>query len=138
MHYNNNRAGIVQYSMRTQSTLSQVLTLHIFHIRPPARPNSTCPRWPPCLLRYELFAFCHTISIASARSTRCALVKTKNCSLLRHRRFNTGSDFYNHVVHHTGIYSRYEILLAVTRWQHGNLIELSVATLECAPRVTLG
>ena len=39
-----------------------------------------------------------------------------------------GLNCHNHVVHHAGIYSRYEILLAVTRWQYGYLSKLSVAS----------
>ena len=46
-----------------------------------------------------------------------SLIKTKNRCLLRNRGLKT--ECRNHVVHHAGVYSRYEILLVVTRRQHG-------------------
>ena len=70
MHHNNITAEVL-YSKRTLVVnVSQLLLLHVFHIRPAAR-DARIPLghdsslWPLCLLRYVLFAFCHTSSIAS-------------------------------------------------------------------------
>ena len=47
---------------------SQLLVLNVFHIRPATRIplGHNGSLWPLCLLRYVLFAFCRTSSMASA------------------------------------------------------------------------
>ena len=57
------------YSMGTLAVdVSQLVALHVFHIRPAARIplGHDGSLWPLCLLQYVLFALCRTSSIASA------------------------------------------------------------------------
>ena len=100
MHRNNITAEVL-YSTRTLvANVSKLLALHVFHIRPAARIplGHDGSLWPRCLLRYVLFAFCPMVlphQLDGKRPTPCALVKTKNHSLLRHRGFNIENVTYD-------------------------------------------
>ena len=70
MHHNNITADVLYSTQTFVVNVSQRLALYVFHIRPAARipfgHDHDGSLWPLCLLRYVLFAFCRTSSMASA------------------------------------------------------------------------